>query len=501
VTVTAALTLKVLVDERDLGIRVRHGHRRLDEPVGWVAISELPDPTPWLEGAGLLLTSGMWLKDASDLAGRAEEWAGRLAGAGIRAVGFGLEPWFSAVPDHMLDAVERHGITLLELPPTTPFVAVDRRVAELGAAEARRQEVAVGRSQQRLVTAARGGAAAVVRRLAQEIGGWVVTLDARHESAERAGDLGTLDMAALRELAGEAATRSSHSLLTEAHGEPVYLVPLGLVGNREGTLCVDGGAISANTAQRAGLVGAAAAILSVLSSRREQSVIDVVVELLLAGDEAGARRVCSAAKVSFPDRVVAVSLLGPRRHEAAELALALGAWPVPPRSSSVSVIAGEASLISSRIPAIVERTGTRAGVSSSHAPRDLARAVQEAQSSAALTTADQPTVDYRATATAVLTGVLGAEPARQFASTLLSPLGSHPERDTLLTSAAAWVQAHGRWDPASAALGIHRETLRARLNRLATILGLNLHSFHDRLALSLALEALFEPAESTPPER
>ena len=40
-------------------------------------LSELPDPTPWLQGAELLLTSGMWLTEEQDRAARADAWARR----------------------------------------------------------------------------------------------------------------------------------------------------------------------------------------------------------------------------------------------------------------------------------------------------------------------------------------------------------------------------------------------------------------------------------------
>ncbi|MCW2958905.1 MAG: hypothetical protein JWP18_1708, partial [Solirubrobacterales bacterium] len=44
---------------RDLDVTVRSGDAHLDAPVRWVHISELEDPTPWLSGGELLLTTGL----------------------------------------------------------------------------------------------------------------------------------------------------------------------------------------------------------------------------------------------------------------------------------------------------------------------------------------------------------------------------------------------------------------------------------------------------------
>lgn len=485
-----AVTIRALVADPKLHLTVRVGKEGLDQPVGWVAVSELPDPTPWLQGAELLLTSGMWLKESVHRNDAADEWAERLAGAGARAVGFGVEPCFPKIPTEVLRAARRHRLTLLEVPPQTPFVAIDRRVADLHASEARRHEADVIRGQQRLVRAAQKGRAAVVGTLAQEVRTWVVTLDATHQPSEQAGDLRDIEVSGLGALARAAAESSKRSLLAELHGHTVYLVPLGPVANRQGTLCIDNQAIAANPALRSGLVGAAAAILSVLIPSTEAPVQRVIVELLLAGDSASAQRVCSASGISLPDPLMAAAISGPARHEALALTVSLGAWHVPTRSTNTAVVLASPSVVQARLPGVVQQTKVRAGVSAPHSPSDVPRAIQEAMSSLSLSRGTRRMVKYWETTPSGLQGVLSADATRQFVSTLLSPLEGHPDREVLLTSAAAWVKSHGRWDPAAAALGIHRETLRSRMGRLATTLGLDLDAPQDRLALSLLVEGL-----------
>jgi len=56
------LTVRELVD--GLGVRLLAGEEGLDLPVRWVHISELADPTPWLSGGELLLSTGLQLHTA-----------------------------------------------------------------------------------------------------------------------------------------------------------------------------------------------------------------------------------------------------------------------------------------------------------------------------------------------------------------------------------------------------------------------------------------------------
>ena len=53
------LTVRGLVAE--MGLALAAGEAGADAPVRWVHISELPDPTPWLSGGELLLTTGIQL--------------------------------------------------------------------------------------------------------------------------------------------------------------------------------------------------------------------------------------------------------------------------------------------------------------------------------------------------------------------------------------------------------------------------------------------------------
>ncbi len=52
-------TLGAVLRTPQLRLRLLTGEDRLDRPVRWVAVSELTDPTPYLAGGELLLTTGV----------------------------------------------------------------------------------------------------------------------------------------------------------------------------------------------------------------------------------------------------------------------------------------------------------------------------------------------------------------------------------------------------------------------------------------------------------
>src|SRR3954452_22675481 len=108
---------------RDLELELLAGDDAADAPVRWVHISELGDPTPWLSGGELLLTTGMGLGDATSQRAYVERLAEHgLAGPGLR-VGFGHEE----VPEALLQTARARGFPLFCVPYELPFLAVTER--------------------------------------------------------------------------------------------------------------------------------------------------------------------------------------------------------------------------------------------------------------------------------------------------------------------------------------------------------------------------------------
>src|SRR3954465_10844357 len=108
---------------RDLELELLAGDDAADAPVRWVHISELADPTPWLSGGELLLTTGMGLGDAD--AQRA--YVERLSEHGLAGLGFGLGFGHDTVPHPLPDAAVARGFPLFCVPYELPFIAITER--------------------------------------------------------------------------------------------------------------------------------------------------------------------------------------------------------------------------------------------------------------------------------------------------------------------------------------------------------------------------------------
>ncbi|GGO24001.1 PucR family transcriptional regulator [Microbispora rosea subsp. aerata] len=169
-----APTLRRITAIVPLHLEVLAGRSGLDQPVRWVAVSELEDPTPFLEGGELVLTTGMRLT-AED----AVPYVSRLVARGVTGLGFGVGLTHDEVPPAFAEAAEAAGLPLLEVPKDTPFIAIGKAVSELLAGEQYEEIKRAFAAQGRLTRAAlqREGTAAVVDRLAREIGGWALLLD------------------------------------------------------------------------------------------------------------------------------------------------------------------------------------------------------------------------------------------------------------------------------------------------------------------------------------
>jgi Purine catabolism regulatory protein-like family len=64
------LKIRDILHTPGLGVGVAAGEAGLDNRVRWIHVSELRDPTPWLEGGELLLTTGSPVTAMQVLAGR-----------------------------------------------------------------------------------------------------------------------------------------------------------------------------------------------------------------------------------------------------------------------------------------------------------------------------------------------------------------------------------------------------------------------------------------------
>src|SRR6266702_5312808 len=169
-------TLRNLVAMPDLGLVVHSGAEALDRTVGWVHVSELEDPTPFLEGGELLLTTGLIL-DRGPTAH--VTYVERLAATNVVGLGWGTGLTHERVPATVIAAAEHCGLTVIEVPRQTPFIAISKAVSRAIAADEYAAMTRTYEAQHQLTSAAvrSDGFASLVRRLARLVDGWVLLLD------------------------------------------------------------------------------------------------------------------------------------------------------------------------------------------------------------------------------------------------------------------------------------------------------------------------------------
>jgi len=115
------LTVESLIAE--LGLELASGHESAKAHVRWVHSTELPDPTPWLRGGELLLTTGLQL-DGPKIQ---RELIDRLADHAIAGLGFGTGFTHRRLPAALVAAARKRSFPLFEVPYELPFIAITER--------------------------------------------------------------------------------------------------------------------------------------------------------------------------------------------------------------------------------------------------------------------------------------------------------------------------------------------------------------------------------------
>ncbi|MET8027967.1 PucR family transcriptional regulator [Streptomyces avermitilis] len=306
-------TLASLVHHSALKLTVRAGEDRLDVPVRWAHVSELADPVPYMEGGELLLITALKL-DAEDPEVM-RRYVKRLAGAGVVGLGFAVGVNYEEIPEALVDAADKEGLPLLEVPRRTPFLAISKAVSAAIAADQYRA-VTAGFAAQRELTkqALGGGAEGLLTALAGQVDGWAALYDASGavvatapEWAGRRAARLTPDVERLRERPAPA----SAVVGAPDNEDRVELHSLG-TGRRPRAALAVGTAAALGTAERYA-VHSAIALLTLTTERSrslhaaEQRIGAAVLRMLLAGESDHARAVAGdlyGALLDAPFRLI-----------------------------------------------------------------------------------------------------------------------------------------------------------------------------------------------------
>ncbi|GGS01748.1 PucR family transcriptional regulator [Streptomyces rubiginosohelvolus] len=489
---TPPIPLTELLASKDLGLRRIAGPAEAE--LLWVHTSEMADPYPYLLGGELLLSAGVLLTDP-------DHYVGRLVAAGAAALGFGVRPVHETVPGALIEACDRQGLPLLEVPPETPFTAIARAVWRL-MAEARHRELRrVTRAQQALATAAArpDPVPAVLHQLATHLGGRAVLLTARGEEVHAAGRrLPPEPAGALTRLARVVARErpGSPASATDTHGD-THLSAYALGGGDGLVLALAAGRRESGDHTVAGI---AVVLLSLLAAPHQGADA--------AGRSAALVRMLLGAT---PDEVAPLlgstgpwTVIHARRTDGAPAdALTAGALGASLGTALVDAGRGGGEAVRLLLPGeavrpmqeneaarplpeaeadrITPQPGWTLGASAPTPVTALdaadalaARALAHAQATRTPLTVDAPVSG--------LAALVPPEEAAAHARALLAPLTA-PLADTL----RCWLSLHGNWDRTAVALGVHRNTVRQRIGRCGELLDADLDDMDVRAELWFAL--------------
>ncbi len=478
--------------------------------IRWVATSDLVDPTPYLEGGELLLTTGL------NTAGWRTEWVayvGRLVETRVAALGLGVGLTHRRAPASLVDACRDAGLTLVQVPRPTSFVAVSRATVRL----LERDEQAAVRDAletQRVLTQAalrEDDTESLLARLADVLHGdtcllapdGTVLAGSGHGRPGLEADVLTEELARIRPQGLRAAVGTSR-----ASGTTV-VQPVGLRGRPSSYLAAHApGRLSED---HRGAVGTTVALLSLAAERANDRLATArllrgrALELLVAGEPRSAALILGAlagrqgTAARLPRSVRFLRATG--QEEAREDALrqvertnAMAAtmddelWVLAPASSAASMTAALLHL------------GLRVGVGAAAPPEDARLAFSTAGHALGQTTEQSTLGEWDRVMADGALSFLGREQAHDFAETFLSGLVG-PAEDSLLETLGSFLRHLGSRRHVAEELGVHRNTVRNRIAQLEEAIGGSLDDAQVRADAWIALQARELTSVGAPPRR
>ncbi|MCT9868170.1 PucR family transcriptional regulator [Paenarthrobacter aurescens] len=481
----------------------------LDSSISWVHSSDLDDPTPFLDAGQLLLTDGTQFPVDEASGPLYNEYVERLVNHGISGLGFATQVIHGVLPQGLEDACRRQGLPLLEVPDRTPFIAIIRFVADWLAREQHARAEWSLQAQRAIARAALrpDGLRSILAELERQLHGWVALFDAagNHILMPNNRPVPSALMPGVKDAVTKALDQGSRSVsqLT-VDGEQVTLQTLGRRHYLRGVLVL--GAIEPLDPARTDIINSVIALASL--ALEQTRTLDTarrhlragVFEQLLAGSTDVAERTARQVWGRLPAEPLVVTVaLQPGQGQNLLEALELlsddhrGAVFYAQRKENVVVLAG--SNLQGKVAVLLERYGAAAGVSGEATFANLAQALREGERSLQRAVElSRPLVEFGEISQGGMLGLLQRDEAESVALRLIEPLSKHDESEQtqLRATVTAWLANNCVWDRTARELGIHRHTLRNRIDAAGIVLGLNLDSLRDRLELFAAVGFLEE---------
>jgi purine catabolism regulator len=517
-----ALTVHDIVSIPGMPLRLLAGEEASDRPVRWVHSSELEDPTAWLKGGELILTTGMGV---GDTLAKQRVYVRRLVDAGVAGLGFGLGFGHDKTPRALVTEAAKRGFPLFEVPYPVPFIAITEAVFTRLVAEQYDTLQRAVDAEHVLTRAVLDGAGVegVARSLAGVVRGWALLLDLHGmalASTDREAELRRERI--WDEVRASRPEASTFSLTMLDEGYHVWVQPVGAQGRVEAFLAV--GTPEQPTPLDRIVAGHALSLFAV-ELAKSRAVAEA--ERRLQGDffdelargELGAPDAARGLQrfgFTRDARVIVVSIestapgLDPARLASAatdQCSRLEGGFLVSAHADGISVMlpAPNADDLEAFTKSLGERVDAdlRAGVGSAVTAGEVGRSLREARYALQVCRLEgwqhagfEQLGTYR-----LLLSMTEPDALRAFADALLSPLDAydHAHNGELLSSLQAFLQHNARWETAAAELFVHRHTLRYRMRKVEELTGRDLANSFDRMEFWLALRArdlLATPQES-----
>ncbi|GHA47081.1 PucR family transcriptional regulator [Streptomyces tauricus] len=497
---TPPVPLAALLAREDLGLRQIAGPRDPATVIHWAHTSEMADPYPYLLGGELLLTAGVHIPEAAGSGTYFDAYVSRIVEAGGAALGFGVAPVHDTVPRALVEACDQYGLPLVEVPPRTTFSGVARAVWQL-MAQARHTELRrVTEAQQSLAAAAArpDPVPSVLRQLAQRVGGRAALYAPDGGEVASAGRLpgpgagagaevgvALAGLAGVVRPAGEGGPGSGSSGPSPSSAsDTVAGVHLAAYALGTGQGFVLGVAAPRRDPGDHTIASVGAVLLSLLTGEHQSSTgaarSSALVRLLLGAApeevapllDAGERWVVVHALPDgpAPDAVAASALGAALGSPLVDVAGDVVRVLVPAGRREAGAVAGALAGWTCGVSAVV---GAREwGVADTQAARALSRA--RATRARLVRHGDRPG----------LAGLVPPAEAAAHARTVLAPIAGNA---ALVETLRTWLSLHGSWDRTAVALSVHRNTVRQRIARCATLLNTDLDDPDVRMNLWFAL--------------
>ena len=533
------ITVQDILEIPELNLRLLAGHKSTSNPVRWVHITEVPDPTKWLKGGELLLTTGYsFVGDEAQQVAQIK----RLIDHNISGLGFGTGFSFDKVPPAIVAVAEEYGFPLFEVPYHVPFLAITEAVASKIVNEQYsllQRSLAVHEKLTKIVLEEKG-LEAILSTLSALVGCSAVLFDfhgvvlceaayRRHLGAELIADL-------WRMIGDRRADRQTFALSMEGVGSCVQVYPV-VASHRIGAFLAvvkDSGDFSEydriilhNVVTVTALELVKKKAVAETEKRLAGDFFDELIASDLYEEEIARRLAFFGLEPQSPHLIVLVDIDAPEGDVAAERTDAAAQdvkerlhWTVDEfmarrdvlcisasRSDSVVVLvqpgkvdtkeiirlAGELQAV---IAEMLPEISVSVGIGRPHRKLiDLRQSYYEASYAIKIRKLKgEPRViasfddlgSY-----GLLLGLQDTLSLEVFYDSVLGKLQDYDEQNSsdLVKSLACFLEANGHWGDAAEKLYVHRHTLRYRMKRVEEITGRDLNQSQDRMEFWLALKA------------